>query len=336
SQPPDGMEVTGFRDPYVWKEADGWYLVLGSGARGKGGLALLYRSNDLRHWEYLHPLCEGKEKETGFMWECPNFLSLEDKHILITSPIPLGYPIYLLGNYENHRLNVEKIGKVDGCEHSFYAPQVFKDRKGRLIMFGWLRELRSAEAQKEAGWSGVMSLPRLLSIKNGKLSVDVVAEVEKLRRKRLKSLGNLEVKGSHFYPLPDVKGDALELICAFRPSYAKSFGVCIRRSPDGDEETLIGYDREKGAVFIDASRSSLDDSLTKPVCYSDLKMKGALLLHIFIDRSVVEVFVNHELALSTRIYPTRKDSLEVGLFAVGGQAKLEKFEAWQMENIWEK
>ena len=57
--PPPGMEVTGFRDPCLWREGDKWMLILGSGIRGKGGTILLYSSPDLRHWTYLHPLIEG-------------------------------------------------------------------------------------------------------------------------------------------------------------------------------------------------------------------------------------------------------------------------------------
>ena len=53
--PPEGLKTTGFRDPYVWKEADGWYMVLGSGIEGAGGAILLYHSPDLRQWHYLHP-----------------------------------------------------------------------------------------------------------------------------------------------------------------------------------------------------------------------------------------------------------------------------------------
>jgi len=333
--PPKGIEVTGFRDPYVWREEDGWYLVLGSGIKGKGGLALLYKSTDLQRWEYLHPLCEGREEETGFMWECPNFFPLADKHILITSPIPLGYPIYLLGHYENHRLIVERIGKVDGCPHSFYAPQVFLDAKGRRIMFGWLRELRSEEAQKEAGWSGVMSLPRLLTLKQGELAVDVVPEVEKLHRQPHQTFTDIEVKETSFLPLPNLKGNALDIKAVFLPQNAESFGLVICRSPAGEEETLIGYEGEKRGLFLDATRSSADNTLTKPSCSAKLELSGEpLSLRIFIDHSVVEVFANNKLALTTRIYPTRRDSLEIGLFAKGGETKLERLECWAMESIW--
>lgn len=333
--PPQGMDVTGFRDPYVWEEKGCWFLVLGSGIKGKGGLALLYTSPDLKEWKYLHPLCEGKEEETGYMWECPNFFSLSDKCILITSPIPLGYPIYLLGRYDNHRLNVEKIGKVDVCPHSFYAPQVFLDNKGRRIMFGWLRELRSSEAQKQAGWSGVMSLPRILSVKEDELAVDVVPEVEKLREKLLYRVSGVEIEATSFYPLNQLRGDALEIQAEILPCGAKSFGFLVRRSPGGEEETLIGYDGEKQEVFLDATRSSQDNSLVKPFCSSHFELSGEpLKLRIFLDRSVIEVFLNEKLALTTRIYPTREDSLGTGLFAKGGKVRIVKLKCWAMKSIW--
>ncbi|MBC7327497.1 glycoside hydrolase family 32 protein [bacterium] len=333
--PPEGFEVTGFRDPYVWREKDGWYLVLGSGVKGKGGIAFLYKSQDLRTWEYLHPLCEGKEEETGFMWECPNFFPLDGKHILITSPIPLGYPIYLIGNYRNHRLNVEKIGKVDVCPHSFYAPQIFKDKKGRMLMFGWLREMRSFEAQKEAGWSGVMSLPRVLSLTDGELAQDVVPEIQNIRTSNHYKISNVEIEETDFKVLHGVNGDALEIEAVFRPQEAKSFGIVIRRSPNGEERTLIGYDTTKQEVFLDATSSSLDETVQKPFFSAKMVLNDSpLYIRVFIDRSVVEVFFNKKIALTTRIYPTRRDSTEVGLFSKGGKAELERFEAWTMKSIW--
>jgi beta-fructofuranosidase len=51
--PPAGLAVTGFRDPYVWREAKNWMLTLGSGVREKGGMVLLYTSPDLRQLDLL-------------------------------------------------------------------------------------------------------------------------------------------------------------------------------------------------------------------------------------------------------------------------------------------
>jgi len=54
--PPEGIRAIGWRDPAVWKEGDAWYMTIGCGEAGKGGIAPLYRSKDVRSWTYLHPL----------------------------------------------------------------------------------------------------------------------------------------------------------------------------------------------------------------------------------------------------------------------------------------
>ena len=82
SAPPPDIEAHAgghFRVPFVWKENDQWYMLLGiKDGRGRRTI-LLYRSKDLLHWEYLHPLLTGDANQrnrfwTGTMWECPNFL----------------------------------------------------------------------------------------------------------------------------------------------------------------------------------------------------------------------------------------------------------------------
>jgi Beta-fructosidases (levanase/invertase) len=42
-RPPGGAKVVGFRDPCVWKENDGWYMIVGTGIKGESGGALLFR-----------------------------------------------------------------------------------------------------------------------------------------------------------------------------------------------------------------------------------------------------------------------------------------------------
>ena len=59
-----------------------------------------------------------------------------------------------------------------------------------------------------------------------------------------------------------------------------------------------------------------------------------LKLRVFIDRSVVEVFVNGKLYLAMRVYPGRRDSVGVSLRAQGQDAVLKKLDAWQMQSIW--
>jgi Beta-fructosidases (levanase/invertase) len=62
--PPPGLDVYGFRDPFLFHRDDAWYLLQGSGIRNSGGAIFLYKSPDLHTWQYLHPLLPGWARAT--------------------------------------------------------------------------------------------------------------------------------------------------------------------------------------------------------------------------------------------------------------------------------
>lgn len=314
SAPPVG-NITGFRDHTVWIEADGWHMGIGCGIRGEGGFIAHYKSRNLRQWEYIGPLCSGKISETGEMWECPDFFRLEDQHILVISPVPLGKAIYTVGSYNNRQFQPTEWHTLDNGG-ALYAPQSMWDREGRRLLWGWLWETRPEAQFRAAGWAGVMSLPRVLHLgRNGRLHQTPAPELHALRKKKL------------IQELSQLKGDCVEIVAKFDQGN-NTPGLVIRLSPDQTEYTIITYDRLTRVLRIDRSHSSLDNDVmcdirTAPV---DLMPDEAIKLHVFLDRSVVEVFANEREVMATRIYPTRPDSL--GFNIVGGN--LTSFEAWEL------
>jgi beta-fructofuranosidase len=330
--PPPDLDVLGFRDHSVWKEDGLWYQAIGSGIRGVGGTVLLYRSPDLVHWDYVGPLCTGDSASTGDMWECPDLFALGDGHVLMVSPIPMRKTLYFSGTYAEQRFVPSYQGVVDDGGY-FYAPQSFTDQQGRRIMFGWLWEGRDESAQRAAGWAGVMSLPRvLLPRAEGRLGVEPAPELQALRgsHERLEhvSLAAPRRLTSH--------GAAREIAALIEPGPAAEVGLRVRCSPDGTEATTIVFDTASRQLTIDRQRSSLDPTVHREVHAAPVPMDDAntLRLHVFVDHSIVEVFANGETCLSTRIYPSRPDSLGVEVFATGPGAELTELDAWQMDSIW--
>jgi len=57
-------------------------------------------------------------------------------------------------------------------------------------------------------------------------------------------------------------------------------------------------------------------------------------LRIFIDKSVLEVFVNGKQCVAMRVYPGRDDSTGVSILSHGNEAELASLEAWQMKTIY--
>jgi beta-fructofuranosidase len=344
--PPQGLDIVAFRDHSVWKERDTWYQVIGSGIHEVGGAALLYKSTsaDLLHWEYMHPLFVGNMHQvnpiwTGSMWECPDFFPVGEGHVLVVSvwfDRHLYYSVYFTGTYSDsdNLFRPEHLHKLD-FGASFYAPQTLRDEMGRRIMFGWLREERDEGAQLAAGWSGVMSLPRILSLReDGMLDMRPAPEVEMLRGTHW-GLRDVDLVGDSPNALSDVRGDTLEIVAEFDPGDAMEVGIAVRCSPDRREQTRVLYDCLDQHLVIDASQSSLDDTahLSRHSGPLHLSSGETVRLRVFVDRSVVEVFANERSCATARIYPTLEDSLGISLFAHGGTARLVSVDAWEMQSI---
>ena len=91
-------------------------------------------------------------------------------------------------------------------------------------------------------------------------------------------------------------------------------------------------------ITIDSSYSSLlPDVRSRAPETAPISMKGnePLELRVFIDKSVVEVFVNEKQCLAMRVYPGRKDSVGVSLRSQGQSSLLKSLDAWQLKNIYQ-
>lgn len=104
---------------------------------------------------------------------------------------------------------------------------------------------RSKEAVLKAGGSGILSLPRVLSLgEDGQIEMEPVAEVNALRGKG-QVASNVRVAPGAGRPLPDVKDDALDIVTEFDPGSAARLGLKGLRSPGGQEETIMYYDHKE-------------------------------------------------------------------------------------------
>jgi beta-fructofuranosidase len=134
-----------------------------------------------------------------------------------------------------------------------------------------------------------------------------------------------------------IGGDSLEIIAQFAPGEA-TVGLKVRCSPGGEEETTILYDRRAGRLSIDRVRSSqAGDAEARKHSHAaplDLAAGEPLRLDVYLDRSVLEVFANEQTCITTRIYPSRPDSLGIDLVAHGGGATLTQLDVWEMSPIW--
>lgn len=325
-----------FRDPKVWRHGDSWYMVVGY-REGKIGKALLYESRDLRKWKYVGVLADN-DGSLGYMWECPDFFSLDGKHILIISPmgVPGHKSIYLVGDFDYRTgwFDWQHYAELD-YGHDFYAPQTLAGPSGRRILFGWMNMWGREQPTAEKGWAGALTIPRELRLlPDGTLSMLPVSELRALRKDHVR-VENIEVSGEGNDYLASLAGDQLEIVAVFELAgcTATEFGLEVRCSPEGDQGTSIIYHRRNGELIVDLNRSGagVGGRTGGPL---KLREKNTLKLRIFIDRSSVEVFGNEgRIALSSRIYPN-PNSNGVKPFATNGSVRIRRFDAWKLKSIW--
>ena len=332
--PPPGLDVIGFRDPFLWQEADGrWYMLLGSGIKGQGGVAFLYRSPDLIEWEYVNPLYVGDPAESGINWECPNFLNLGQKHMLVVSPH--GRPVYWLGQYADHQFTPDAPPRRLDWGDVFYAPNSLCDPTGRWLMWGWVREARPRDQYAAAGWASCLTLPREISLDTGgNLNVKPAEEMQQLRKGML--FDEFVELSTGKDKLLDVRGDRLEI--AINVNHHDCRKVCIqfRRSPNGRQFTELSYDYTTKTLRLDREHSSYTAEVTRDPCECELILGRAetLNLTIYLDNSVIEVYANDRISMTSRIYPNLEQAQGIRLFTLGGRASLGTT-VWRMKSIWD-
>jgi len=319
--PPAGLAVTGFRDPCLWREGKLWMLILGSGVAHRGGSILLYSSPDLRNWSYLHPLTDGTTSDiksanpvdSGEMWECPDFFPLGNKHVLLISTI--GKVRWKVGAYANQRFTPEKEGVVDWG--SYYAAKTMLDAKGNRILWGWISEARPDAELIAAGWAGAMSLPRVLSLSaENELQTEIAPVAQRLRGTHVGFTPETPLvtrkKILDSFRIHDL---AAELVVDVRPKSGSSIQL---QSESGTVFATISYSENSGGheVLVNNVRAPLSGNSGSPVR-----------LHLLLDGSVMEVFIDKRISLTARIYQVPSGPLRIKMI---GDIELLSFNGWQM------
>jgi len=331
SSPPPDFEVNGFRDPSPWRQGDWWYTVLASGVANQGGAVLLYRSRDLRQWEYVHILSgavrTGPDRFASYnpwdVWECPEFFALGDWHVLIFSTG--GRVFWQSGKLDSDSMSFhpQQSGILD--YGTFYAAKTQLDRAGNRILWGWINETRPLAEYKAAGWAGMLSLPRVLTVTNeGQLRFRVADEVNQLRsRDRKLNFSTDEAESRKQLAAVRIAGCCGEVLCRIRRT-EEAFALYLRGShPNHLPWLTMTYDpRHSSRLNVDARPLPLD-----------LDPNEDLEIHFYVDGSVIELFLNGRIAFVKRFYYEGRDAQDLCLEWEGPVANLAGMSIYELTPI---
>jgi len=323
-------------DPHGWLEGDTYYAIFG------GKTPALFKSTDMIRWQYVNQF---NAKFPGVAEDedvsCPDFFRLGDKYVLMCISHKRGCRYYI-GRWENESFYPQAHHRMSWLDNAFFAPESLQDNKGRRIMWAWILDRRKENIKNQSGWSGTLSLPRVLSLADdgNSLKIEPAEELKALRYNPYE-LKDIDIGADSNIALKGIKGNSIEIDIELIPDKAENFGVKVCCSADGKEQTVIYYDDNEKVLGIDTSSTSAEDIYTdvafislKPAMVEkapfDLKKGESLKLRIFIDKSVVEVFANSRQAVMRRIYPARDDSLGVSVFSKAGPVKVKSLKVWEM------
>ena len=315
---PEGSSTRDFRDPKIWRENDVYYAVtVNRGVDGSGDV-LLYESVDGIHWKRTSILFSCGYR-FGSMWECPDFFRLDGKDVLIHSVMEMRAksPEYHNGNCKMYHIGTVDAEKQFHAEVShameygldFYAPQTLEALDGRRIMIGWMQAWEGAKQRIPGmGFMGQMTVPRELTLRDGRLLQWPVRELEVYRANKVE-YKNVTIQEET--ALPGISGKVMDLILEITPTDRPytCFTLEINRG-DGFHTDITLFPRE-GTIRLDRTFSGYPHDVNHirqfPADFHD----GAIRLRLLLDRYSAELFVGDgEQAASMVLYaPENADDI---------------------------
>lgn len=332
----------------------------------------LFRSKDLANWDYMHEFVE-EDRFTviGDDYACPYFWPIGDRYILpFYSHMSGGQ--YLIGDYDTKRnkfiaANGGKFNFGASNPSGVHAPSATPDGKGGVII------IFNMNPGKPTGeWNQIMTLPRKLTlVGRDDIRQEPAGDVESLRYNR-QEVKAMKLSANKEVVLKNISGNAMEINLEVDVKDAPALELNVLRSPGKEEFTRIVFFKGRGfspgreyrfgeverviqpgqqptplpanqqpvrmsLITIESSNASLHPDVrprapeTAPVFIDN---NETLKLRVFIDKSVVEVFVNGKQVVAVRVYPSRSDSMGVSLLSKGQDSELKSLEAWQMKSIY--
>lgn len=304
----EGMRIEDWRDPYAWRNGDMYYCVLGGHlveetTPRNNPSVFLYKSPDLVHWYFLglvysrfHDKIDADKDENvnlGTNWECPLLFPLDGRHVLEVS---VNGTAYAIGDFDGLCFTPGRWHALDNS-NTFYAPNTFLDNNRRRIIIGWVL------TRGNGTWNGCFSLPRVVHVRPDEtLEMRPIPELSSLRDIHIHR-NTISLSPNSSEPL--ITGKDASAIMETRALECQFYITCVMQN-DGtasippfdiqvykfaekyDIVGCFGYEPEDSLLFLGP----------KSAPFKLEAGEQEIDVHIFIDRKVVEIFVNDRWALT--------------------------------------
>jgi len=327
-------------DPDCFLIGDTYYAYSG------GEEQPLFKSKDLRDWTHVGPFLKHNMPDVAYGEDisCGNFFPIGNKWMLLCISHPMGCRYYL-GDWDTkaEQFVPEKHGRMNWRRDEqsifgrppwrvdFFAPESLLTPDGRRVMWAWLATIGKSDGTMDN--QTIQSLPRELSLpEDGILRIKPLHELEGLREEP-QSLSEIKISELTKEVLPNkapagtkittLPGDSVEVRVTIARDQAerKLFGFTLFSDGKGAGLPIL-FRPETGTIRVGTTEA--------PFKVSELPAGEDVSLRVFIDKNLVEVFVNDRQAVVASIADTQ-GLTDLSAFTVGAPTTLKQIEIWKLK-----
>ncbi len=343
------LQNPNFRDPKVFWYAPGhrWVMAV---ALPQAHQVLFYGSANLKNWTFLSAF--GPAGFQGFQYECPNLLEVpvqgtnQKKWLLIVAINP-GAPLggsmneYFVGNFDGTTFTPDDTSaRLMDFGKDFYAVQTYNDTpNGEAIAVGWLSNWQYTQEVPTYPWRGVFTVPRILSLRQnptqtGDLLLQNPISLTSLHDKTLYN-GSTTVSPDSPVTVSTQGSGSFEFQTTLAGGDGGRLNIQIRNA--AGEFVTVGVDWAQSAVYVDRGYATgyQNRYFTNDFSTWTGNPDQTVRLHVLVDRSVLEVFVDDGAKVCTTSFFMRNGPpSEMRLQAVNAPVLVQDLEAYTLKSVW--
>ncbi len=318
-----------FRDPYYFEANGNKYIIVGTAKNGIGACTLHQLKNGA--WTNDGALFfQGTNKaQHGTFWEMPNVTPMGNGKWLFTcTPLGTNVGVRTLcwvgtigtdGRFTPDAAGVQylEMGGISREGYGLLSPTICQ-QGDKTLLLGIVPDKLSTADNYKMGWAHLFSLPREISLDAaGQLLQKPYEGLTALRSETTYSQ-QLTLNGAQ--SLAPVSGRQIELEGEFTVGTTGTMGFRFLKA--GEHQASLTYQTDDGRLILDMtglSRKTNDQNVyngTYAVTLPEKVDEGSTLkLHVFLDGSILDIFVNDKWAYSVRLFPTATDEVETEVFS---------------------
>ncbi len=340
---PDGLSDD-FRDPYFFRNGAEAYILVGSSKGGVGTTTLHRYQSATGSWsnDGTTFFTGATAEQDGTFWEMPNVTPMGDGRWLFTAtPLQTSRGVRTLywtgtlnsdGTFAPASTTARSVEMTSEYGYGLLSPTVYRTPEGKTLALGIVPDKLAAEYNYALGWAHCYSLPREWSLDaQGALVQQPYSGLTAMRSATAYMRSDFDLTGAE--SLTPVAGREVELLGRFTVGDAP-FGFKVFGNAHG--AAVISYNPSTGVLtadFTGLNRWENDEGSYNGVyrcTLPEFQSAGSeLKLQLYVDHSILDLFVNDRWATSLRVFPTDTDADGVEVFSEG-TTHVRELQAWTL------